>query len=161
MRCSTCSKRRRIRSVETGRPTVRVLKALLPVAVRQLQGPATDSFTLSVNGQPVTGETAEALKVDSRLLDVPRSIDLSAMVHAGTTPWNSQDPPARPLQTRKFPRGFMYPGHRRQPAKRRRPFPAGTSVSNSPMVGTLQMPKSAIQSPALSTPAASDRRAMA
>ena len=68
----------------SGQATVRVLKALLPVAVRQLQGPATGEFALTVNGKPLSGELAAALKVDSKLLDAPRSIDLSAMIHGGT-----------------------------------------------------------------------------
>ncbi|MBS1805625.1 MAG: carboxypeptidase regulatory-like domain-containing protein [Acidobacteria bacterium] len=68
----------------SGQATVRVLKALLPVAVRQLQGPATGSFALSVNGQPLNRAEAEALKADPRILDAPRSVDLSALVHAGT-----------------------------------------------------------------------------
>ena len=67
----------------SGQATVRVLKALLPVAVRQLQGSATGSFVLKVNGKPVSGELAAALKVDEKLLDAPRSIDLSAMIHDG------------------------------------------------------------------------------
>jgi hypothetical protein len=68
----------------SGQATVRVLKALLPVAIRQLEGPSTGSFTLTVNGKPVIGEQAEALKTDSQLLDAPRSIDLSPMIHGGT-----------------------------------------------------------------------------
>lgn len=68
----------------SGQATVRVLKALLPVALRQLQGPATGNFALTVNGKPLSGELASALKVDSKLLDAPRSIDLSAMIHGGT-----------------------------------------------------------------------------
>ena len=67
----------------SGQATVRVLKALLPVAIRQLQGPATGNFALTVNGEPLSGELAGALKVDSKLLDAPRSIDLSAMIHGG------------------------------------------------------------------------------
>ncbi|HEY2470025.1 MAG TPA: alpha-2-macroglobulin family protein [Terracidiphilus sp.] len=68
----------------SGQATVRVLKALLPVAIRQLQGPATGSFALTVNGKPLNEAEAGALKVDSRLLDAPRSFDLSSFVHAGT-----------------------------------------------------------------------------
>jgi len=68
----------------SGQATVRVLKALLPVAVHQLQGPATSDFALTVNGKPLSGELAAALKVDSKLLDAPRSIDLSTMIHNGT-----------------------------------------------------------------------------
>jgi CD109 antigen len=68
----------------SGQATVRVLKALLPVALRQLQGPATGDFALTVNGKPLNGELADALKVDSKLLDAPRSIDIAAMIHGGT-----------------------------------------------------------------------------
>jgi uncharacterized protein YfaS (alpha-2-macroglobulin family) len=67
----------------SGQATVRVLKALLPVAIRQLQSPAAGSFTLSVNGKPLSTQQAAELNVDSRLLDAPRSIDLSALLHAG------------------------------------------------------------------------------
>ena len=68
----------------SGQATVRVLKALLPVALRQLQGPETGNFALTVNGKPLSQELASALKVDGKLLDAPRSIDLSAMIHGGT-----------------------------------------------------------------------------
>jgi hypothetical protein len=67
----------------SGQATVRVLKALLPVAIRQLEAPSTGSFTLTVNGTSINREQAEALKVDSQLLDAPRSIDLSKMLQAG------------------------------------------------------------------------------
>jgi hypothetical protein len=72
----------------SGQATVRVLEALLPVALRQLQGPATGNFALTVNGKPLSGELPGALKVDSKLpgshmIDAPRSIDLSAMIHGG------------------------------------------------------------------------------
>ncbi len=63
---------------------MRVLKALLPVAIRQLQSHGNSSFTLTVNGAPLTTEQADALKTDSSLLDAPRSIDLSSQLHAGT-----------------------------------------------------------------------------
>ena len=68
----------------SGQATVRVLKSILPVALRQLQGPATGNFALTVNGKPLSEELAAALKVDGKLLDAPRSIDLSAMIHGGT-----------------------------------------------------------------------------
>jgi uncharacterized protein YfaS (alpha-2-macroglobulin family) len=67
----------------SGQATVRVLKALLPVALHQLQSSGTGSFTLTVNGKPLGGDAADALKIDSRLLDAPRSIDLSSVLHAG------------------------------------------------------------------------------
>ncbi len=68
----------------SGQATVRVVKALLPVALRQLQSPSPGNFALTVNGNPLSGELAVALKPDSKLLDAPRSIDLSAMIHGGT-----------------------------------------------------------------------------
>jgi hypothetical protein len=68
----------------SGQATVRVLKALLPVAVKQLQSPPPSVFTLAVNGQPLSEAQTQALKPDSRLLDAPRTLDLTAMVHAGT-----------------------------------------------------------------------------
>jgi len=68
----------------SGQATMRVLKALLPVALRQLKEPAAGDFALTVNGKPVSAELAAALKADSKLLDAPRGIDLSAMIHAGT-----------------------------------------------------------------------------
>jgi hypothetical protein len=67
----------------SGQATVRVLKALLPVAVHQLQGLGSGNFALTVNGKPLSGDLADALKADSKLLDAPRSIDLSAMIHGG------------------------------------------------------------------------------
>jgi hypothetical protein len=67
----------------SGQATVRVLKALLPVAVHQLQSSDTGSFTLAVNGKPLVGDAANALRIDSRLLDAPRSVDLSTLLHAG------------------------------------------------------------------------------
>jgi hypothetical protein len=67
----------------SGQASVRVLKALLPVALRQLQGPVTGDFSLTVNRKPLSGEIAGALKADSKLLDAPRSVDLSAMIHGG------------------------------------------------------------------------------
>lgn len=68
----------------SGQATVRVLKALLPLAVRQLQNAAPEDFTLTVNGKPLSAEQAAAVKVDNQLLDAPRTVDLTAMIHAGT-----------------------------------------------------------------------------
>jgi hypothetical protein len=67
----------------SGQATMRVLKALLPIAVRQLQSPASSSFKLTVNGLPLGREQANALKIDNQILDAPRTIDLSSMIHAG------------------------------------------------------------------------------
>lgn len=67
----------------SGQATMRVLKALLPLAVVQLQNPTPGDFTLAVNGKPLSAEQAAAIKADNQLLDAPRSIDLTAMIHAG------------------------------------------------------------------------------
>ena len=68
----------------SGQATVRVLKALLPLAVSQLQNASPGDFTLTVNGKPLSAEQAAAMRADNQLLDAPRSIDLTAMIHAGT-----------------------------------------------------------------------------
>jgi hypothetical protein len=67
----------------SGQATVRVLKALLPLAIQQLQSPAVERLTLTVNGQPLSPELAASLKPDSKLLDAPRPIDLSGYFHSG------------------------------------------------------------------------------
>jgi hypothetical protein len=68
----------------SGQATVRVLKALLPLAVSQLQNPTPGDFTLTVNGKPLSAEQAAAAKSDNQIIDAPRTIDLTAMIHAGT-----------------------------------------------------------------------------
>jgi len=68
----------------SGQATVRVLKALLPLAVSQLQNASPGDFTLTVNGKPLSAEQAAAMKADNQLLDAPRTIDLTAVIHAGT-----------------------------------------------------------------------------
>jgi hypothetical protein len=49
-----------------------------------LQSPPPADFAFAVDGQPLTEAQAQALKPDSRLLDAPRTLDLTMMVHAGT-----------------------------------------------------------------------------
>lgn len=68
----------------SGQATVRVLKALLPLAVGQLQNPSPGDFKLTVNGKPLSAEQAAAVRFDNQLIDAPRIIDLTAMMHAGT-----------------------------------------------------------------------------
>jgi uncharacterized protein YfaS (alpha-2-macroglobulin family) len=68
----------------SGQATMRVLKALLPLAVGQLQNASPEDFTLTVNGKPLSAEQTTAMKTDNQLLDAPRTIDLTAMIHAGT-----------------------------------------------------------------------------
>jgi uncharacterized protein YfaS (alpha-2-macroglobulin family) len=67
----------------SGQATVSVLKALLPVAIHELQNSGTGSVTLTVNGKSLVGDAAKALNIDSRLIDAPRSVDLSTLLHAG------------------------------------------------------------------------------
>jgi uncharacterized protein YfaS (alpha-2-macroglobulin family) len=69
----------------SGQATVRVLKALLPMAIEQIKTPATSSeFRLSVNGVPLAGNDAEALHADPKLLEAPRSVDLTRFLKAGS-----------------------------------------------------------------------------
>jgi uncharacterized protein YfaS (alpha-2-macroglobulin family) len=67
----------------SGQATVRVLKALLPLAVSQLESASPGDFTLTVNGKPLSPEQTAAVKSDNQIIDAPRTIDLTAMVHAG------------------------------------------------------------------------------
>lgn len=67
----------------SGQTTVRVLQALLPLAIDQMKAPSgSQEFRLTVNGVPLAGE-AEALHTDSRLLGAPRSVDLTAFIKPG------------------------------------------------------------------------------
>jgi hypothetical protein len=68
----------------SGQATVRVLKALLPLAVRQLRNPSPGEFALTVNGKPLGPEQAAAIKSDSEIAEAPRTIDLTSMIQAGT-----------------------------------------------------------------------------
>jgi hypothetical protein len=73
----------------SGQATVRVLQALLPVAIEQMKASAqARSFELTVNGVPLSGSNAEALRTDTRLTDTrltaaPRTVDLTAMLKPG------------------------------------------------------------------------------
>jgi hypothetical protein len=68
----------------SGQATVRVLQALLPLAIDQMKAPsASQEFRLAINGIPLTGSEAEALHVDPRLLSAPRSVDLTALLKPG------------------------------------------------------------------------------
>jgi len=61
--------------------TVRVLQALLPVAIAQMKTAAgAQSFGLAVNGAAVN---ADALRTDARLTAAPRTVDLTAMLKPG------------------------------------------------------------------------------
>ena len=63
---------------------VRVLKALLPLAVNQLQNSSPKDFTLTVNGTLLAAEQSAAMKADASIVDAPRTIDLTGLIHAGT-----------------------------------------------------------------------------
>jgi hypothetical protein len=65
----------------SGQATVRVLQALLPVAIAQMKTAAgSQSFGLAVNGAAVN---AEALRTDARLTTAPRTVDVTAMLKPG------------------------------------------------------------------------------
>ena len=68
----------------SGQATVRVLQALLPLAIDQMRAPSgSQEFRLAINGVPLTGSGAEVLHTDSRLLTTPRSLDLTALLQPG------------------------------------------------------------------------------
>ena len=68
----------------SGQATVRVLQALLPAAVEQMKASATgQEFRLSINGVSLTGDDAQALRVDPKLSDAPRSLDLTRWLKPG------------------------------------------------------------------------------
>jgi hypothetical protein len=68
----------------SGQATVRVLQALLPVAIAQMEAAAqAQSFELTVNGVPLSGSNTEALRTDPRLTAAPRTVDLTAMLKPG------------------------------------------------------------------------------
>lgn len=67
----------------SGQATVRVLKALLPLAVNQLESQSPGDVSFTVNGKPLSAEQTAALKTDNQIIDAPRTIDLTATIHAG------------------------------------------------------------------------------
>jgi hypothetical protein len=68
----------------SGQATVRVLQALLPVAIAQTEAAAqAQSFELTVNGAALSGTDAEARRTDPRLTAAPRTVDLTAMLKPG------------------------------------------------------------------------------
>jgi len=68
----------------SGQATVRVLQALLPMAVEQMKAAdKTRDFRLAVNGAALSGNDAEALRADPKLLDAPRSLDLTNWLKPG------------------------------------------------------------------------------
>jgi hypothetical protein len=68
----------------SGQATVRVLQALMPLAIDETKTNAnTQEFRLAVNGIELTGTDAEALRTDPKLIDAPRSLDLTALLKPG------------------------------------------------------------------------------
>ena len=66
----------------SGQATVHVLKALLPLAISQLQNATPGDYTVTVNGKPLDPQQTETDKASS-LIDAPRIVDLTALIHAG------------------------------------------------------------------------------
>jgi len=97
-----------------GQATVRVLKALLPLAVSQLENASPGDFTLTVNGKPLSVEQAAAIKAgnqfaDNQPIDAPRSIDLTAMIHAGTNTLDFAGAGDAPLANAQMTAWFYVP----------------------------------------------------
>jgi uncharacterized protein YfaS (alpha-2-macroglobulin family) len=68
----------------SGQATVRVLQALLPIAIEQMKtAGSAQEFRLTVNGAALTGNETEALRTDPKLLDAPRSLELTALLKSG------------------------------------------------------------------------------
>ncbi len=68
----------------SGQATVRVLQALLPLAIEEMKTSGnTQEFRLAVNGVALTGADAEALRTDPKLVDAPRSLDLTELLKPG------------------------------------------------------------------------------
>lgn len=68
----------------SGQATVRVLKALLPVAEEEIDArPGEAEFTLSVNGTPLDAGGGREPQNNVRLLNAPRTIDLTNLLKPG------------------------------------------------------------------------------
>jgi len=68
----------------SGQATVRVLQALLPLAIEEAKtNGKTQEFRLAISGVALTGTEAEALRTDPKLIDAPRSLDLTALLKPG------------------------------------------------------------------------------
>jgi hypothetical protein len=68
----------------SGQATVKVLEALLPLEMIEMKTPAaSQQVRLVVDGIPLTEQDADALRADPKLLDAPRSLDLTALLEPG------------------------------------------------------------------------------
>jgi hypothetical protein len=68
----------------SGQATVRVLQALLPMAIEQMKVTGTtQDFQLVVNGAALSANDAETLLSDSTLIGAPRSLDITSYLKPG------------------------------------------------------------------------------
>src|SRR6185437_8968344 len=93
----------------SGQATARVLKTLVPVAVKQLQSTTPQNFAVAVNGRTLAGEQAESLKADSQILDAPRTIDLTSMIHPGANTLEFSGASDAPLANAQVTTQFYVP----------------------------------------------------
>jgi uncharacterized protein YfaS (alpha-2-macroglobulin family) len=68
----------------SGQATVRVLKALLPIAMQQMKAPMiTTEYRLALDGAQLPASEIESLRADPKLLEAPRTLDLTALLKPG------------------------------------------------------------------------------
>lgn len=68
----------------SGQATVRVLQALLPLAIEQTKAdPHAQTLQLAINGVLLDASDAELLRADPKILTAPRSLDLTQMLKPG------------------------------------------------------------------------------
>jgi hypothetical protein len=68
----------------SGQATVRVLQALLPLAADEMKSAAgSQQLHLTVDGSPLSDNNAETLHADPKLLDAPRTLDLTPLLKPG------------------------------------------------------------------------------
>jgi hypothetical protein len=68
----------------SGQATVRVLQALLPLAIEQAKSDShVQALQLSINGIPLDTTSAELLHADPKILTAPRSLDLTRLLKSG------------------------------------------------------------------------------
>ena len=68
----------------SGQATVRVLQALLPIAIERMKATGNkEQFHLAINGVALNGSDAEAMRTDATLIDAPRSLDLTNLLKPG------------------------------------------------------------------------------
>lgn len=69
---------------DSGQTTVRVLQALLPFAAAQLKSSSPDApLTVRINGVPLSQSDSAVLRENSRILDAPRTLDVTSYLKPG------------------------------------------------------------------------------